>query len=63
MTLNIILIILIISLAPVIISYVVEALRKSPLEPEKLSWAPNIPVNHIDLDGVNLRYIKTGTGD
>ena len=63
MTLNIILIILIISLAPVIISYVVEALRKSPLEPEKLSWAPNIPVQHLDIDGVNLRYIKTGTGE
>jgi len=63
MTINTILIILIISLAPVVVSYVVEALRKAPQEPEKLSWAPNIPVQHLDIDGVNLRYIKTGTGE
>ena len=63
MTLNIILIILTASLAPVIISYVVEALRKAPLEPEKLAWAKNIPVQHIDIDGITLRYIKTGQGE
>ena len=63
MTLNTILIILAVSLTPVVVSYVVEALRKSPLEPEQLSWARNIPVQHIDVDGVNLRYIKTGTGE
>ena len=63
MTLNTILIILTVSLAPVVVSYVVEALRKSPQEPEQLSWARNIPVQHIDIDGVNLRYIKTGTGE
>jgi len=63
MTLNTVLIILTASLAPVIISYVVEALRKAPKEPEQLSWAPNIPVQHLDIDGVNLRYIKTGAGE
>ena len=63
MTLNIILIILTVSLATVVVSYVVEALRKSPQEPEQLSWARDIPVQHIDIDGVNLRYIKTGTGE
>ena len=63
MTLNTILIILTVSLATVVVSYVVEALRKSPQEPEQLSWARDIPVQHIDIDGVNLRYIKTGTGE
>lgn len=63
MTTNTILIILIISIAPVAISYIVELLRSPPQEPEQLSWAPNIPIQHVDIDGVNLRYIKTGTGE
>ncbi|MEE8379988.1 MAG: alpha/beta hydrolase [Gammaproteobacteria bacterium] len=63
MILNTILIILAASFVPVIISYVVEILRKAPLEPEKLAWAKNIPVQHIDIDGITLRYIKTGQGE
>ena len=63
MTLNTILIILAFSMLPVVVSYLVEALRKAPLEPEKLAWAKNIPVQHIDIDGTNLRYIKTGQGE
>jgi len=62
MTLNTILIILAFSMLPVVVSYLVEALRKAPLEPEKLAWAQNIPIQHIDIDGINLRYIKTGQG-
>ncbi len=63
MTLNTILIIVSFSMLPVVVSYLVEALRKAPLEPEKLAWAKNIPVQHIDIDGINLRYIKTGQGE
>lgn len=63
MTLNTILIILAFSMLPIVVSYLVEALRKTPLEPEKLAWAKNIPVQHIDIDGINLRYIKTGQGE
>lgn len=63
MTINTVLIILIVLLTPVVVSYVVEALRKSPQEPEQLSWARNIPIQHIDIDGMNYRFIKTGTGE
>jgi len=52
-----------ISVAPVIVSYLVEALRTVPKEPKQLSWAPNIPIQHLEIDGVNLRFIKTGTGE
>ncbi len=62
MILNTILIILIVSIAPVVVSYVVEALRKSPQEPEQLSWAQEIPILYADLDGTKVRYIKTGNG-
>ena len=62
MTINTILIILIVSLAPVVVSYVVEALRKSPQEPDQLSWAQEIPIQYADLDGTRVRYIKTGKG-
>lgn len=63
MTINTILIILILSLIPVVLSYVVEALRKSPQEPKKLSWSNDIAIRHIDVSGVNLRYIKAGQGE
>ncbi len=63
MTLNTILIILIILLAPIVLSYVVEVLRTSPKEPKVLSWAIKIPIQHIDIDGIKIRYIKTGQGE
>jgi pimeloyl-ACP methyl ester carboxylesterase len=63
MATNTILAILIISIAPVAISYIVEALRSPPQEPEQLSWDSNIPIQHIDIDGIKLRYIKTGQGE
>jgi pimeloyl-ACP methyl ester carboxylesterase len=48
--------------AIVVISYLVEALRPSPERPSKLSWAPEIAIEYADLDGVKVRYIKTGAG-
>lgn len=46
----------------VVVSYIVETLRPEPRRPEKLSWAPGIPVEYVDIGGVKVRYIKTGTG-
>jgi pimeloyl-ACP methyl ester carboxylesterase len=45
-----------------LISFVVEALRPVPREPQKLRWAPDLSVEHVDVGGNMLRYIKTGRG-
>lgn len=50
------------ALAPVAVSFVVEALRKEPPPPKSLYWNPNILIRYADLDGLRLRYIKTGEG-
>lgn len=49
-------------LAPVLISYVVEALRSPPTPPEQLPWAPNIPIRYVTVDGLRIRYIVAGDG-
>lgn len=46
----------------VVVSYVVETLRPAPKRPEKLVWAPGIPIEYVYIGGVKVRYIKTGTG-
>ena len=46
----------------VLISYLVEALRRAPTPPQRLGWAPEIPIRSITVDGVRLRYITTGDG-
>jgi pimeloyl-ACP methyl ester carboxylesterase len=48
--------------AVVAASYLVEALRRVPKPPEKLTWAPDIPIKYVDIGGVNIRYIKRGAG-
>ncbi len=60
--LTIALIVLVAAIAPVPISYAVEALRKAPKPPDRLAWAPDVPVRYIEVDGVKLRYIATGDG-
>jgi pimeloyl-ACP methyl ester carboxylesterase len=45
-----------------LVSFVVEALRPAPKAPNKLRWAPNIPIDSVEVDGNRLRYIKTGKG-
>ncbi len=47
---------------PVGLSYVVEGLRSAPATPTRLGWAPEIPIRYVNVDGVNLRYIKVGKG-
>ena len=43
-------------------SFVVEALRPKPKPPAKLRWAPNIPIDTMEVGGNKLRYIKSGKG-
>jgi pimeloyl-ACP methyl ester carboxylesterase len=46
----------------VAISYIVEALRSVQDPPSKLGWAPEVPVQYVDIGGARVRYIKTGAG-
>ena len=48
--------------ALLVISYIVEALRPAPKRPESLAWAPNIPIEYVEIGGIKLRCIKTGAG-
>jgi pimeloyl-ACP methyl ester carboxylesterase len=43
-------------------SFIVEALRRKPRAPERLDWAPDVPVQYVTVGGNRLRYIKTGDG-
>ena len=45
-----------------LVSFGVEALRPAPKAPDKLRWAPNIPIDNVEVDGNRLRYIKAGKG-
>jgi pimeloyl-ACP methyl ester carboxylesterase len=42
--------------------FVVEALRQRPVAPDKLYWAPDLPIKYIEIDGNRIRYIRTGSG-
>jgi pimeloyl-ACP methyl ester carboxylesterase len=44
------------------ISFGVERLRRTPTEPRKLAWSPELSVVRADLDGVKVRYVKAGSG-
>ena len=45
-----------------LVSYIMEALRPAPKAPERLSWAPGVPIQYVDIGGTKVRYIKVGTG-
>lgn len=47
---------------PVGLSYVVEGLRSAPAAPAQLSWATEIPIRYVKVNGINLRYVKIGQG-
>ena len=53
---------LLIGLALWAASFGIEALRSVPKEPKTLAWAENAEINHVDLGGVNVRYLKAGIG-
>jgi pimeloyl-ACP methyl ester carboxylesterase len=46
----------------VLVSYLVEALRRQPTPPAQLAWAPELPIRFVEVDGVRLRYVVTGDG-
>ena len=46
----------------VLLSYLIEALRKAPSTPDSLAWAPDVPVRWVTVDGVRLRYVVAGNG-
>jgi pimeloyl-ACP methyl ester carboxylesterase len=63
MSLTWILIIVVASIvAVVVVSFIVEALRSVPVTPQKLIWAPTMPIQYVDAGGTRLRYIKAGSG-
>jgi pimeloyl-ACP methyl ester carboxylesterase len=49
-------------LAMVPLSYLVERLRSRPNPPDRLSWAPDIPIRYVNAGGVRLRYVVAGSG-
>jgi pimeloyl-ACP methyl ester carboxylesterase len=48
--------------ALVLVSYLIERLRPSPTPPERLSWAAEVPIQYVEVNGTRLRYISTGAG-
>jgi pimeloyl-ACP methyl ester carboxylesterase len=48
--------------APVLLSYVAEALRRAPAAPTRLSWAPDIPIRYVKVNGIDVRYVEVGIG-
>jgi pimeloyl-ACP methyl ester carboxylesterase len=47
---------------PIVVSYLLEAIRPAPTAPEHLPWAPTVPVRYIEVDGMRLRYVAVGDG-
>src|SRR5262249_50594002 len=45
-----------------LVSHIMEVLRPVPQTPQTLRWAPDIPIDYLDVGGYRLRYIKTGRG-
>src|SRR5215831_21132168 len=43
-------------------SFIVEALRRAPEAPKRLSWAPDSAIDYLTVNGNRLRYIRTGRG-
>jgi pimeloyl-ACP methyl ester carboxylesterase len=52
----------VVAAAIVPLSLLVEEMRPVPPTPARLSWAPDIPIQYVSVNGVRLRYIKTGEG-
>lgn len=47
---------------PWLVSFVVEALRPAPKAPETIPWDSNLKPAYVMVDGVKIRYLKTGQG-
>src|SRR5438128_1388703 len=44
------------------LSYLVEAFRTAPAVPDRLDWAPDIPIRYVEVKGTKLRYVAAGRG-
>lgn len=55
-------VIVVFAVAPVFLSMLVEGLRNPPEKPAKLFWNNSIPIQYVNLDGLNIRYVKAGQG-
>jgi pimeloyl-ACP methyl ester carboxylesterase len=48
--------------APVLVSYAVEALRRRPTAPARAASGPGISIHYANVGGVKMRYLKAGHG-
>jgi pimeloyl-ACP methyl ester carboxylesterase len=48
--------------APVLLSYAVEALRRRPTGPAQAPWGPGVTIDYANIGGLRVRYLKTGRG-
>jgi len=46
----------------VLLSLAIERLRPLPRVPDRLAWAPQIPILYCTIHGHRLRYVRTGQG-
>lgn len=51
-----------VGVATVLASFFIEAMRSIPATPERLPWAPDIPIQYVTVNGIRLRYIHAGEG-
>ena len=58
----IIALLLVLAVGIVLISLIVEGTRPAVPAPERLGWAPDIPIRYQMVHGNRLRYIQTGEG-
>jgi len=45
-----------------LLSFAIEAMRTVPKPPKSLRWAPDIPIQYVEVNGNKLRFIKSGSG-
>ncbi len=45
-----------------LVSFAAEALRAVPKAPDKLRWSPETPIQHVEVGGNRLRFIRAGAG-
>lgn len=63
MNITAVLLILLASLAvPWLVSFLVEALRPAPKAPEVMPWDIRLKPSYVMVDGVKIRYLKSGQG-
>ena len=61
-TITIVAIALVCLVTPVLVSYVVEALRRRPTSSSRSLWGPGVAISHANIGGIRVRYVKTGSG-